>query len=213
VGRDGCEERSAVGEALSDKEMIASALFGSGQTHLSQGAYDLALECYQKSLKLHEELEIKEGIVRNLAMIGEARRLKGNYAQALESAEHAIAIARQTEDREILYEPLTTVGRIYAAIQKPIQARQSLEEAITTIEPLRSQVVGGEQEQQRFFEDKLAPYHATVELLVTQNQTGEALAFAERAKARALLDVLRAGRASPTKAMTARELEQEQGLN
>jgi CHAT domain-containing protein/Tfp pilus assembly protein PilF len=213
LARDYYQKSLALAEALTDKEGIAITLAEVGHLHLSQSDYDMALDRYQKSLKLSEELEMKRQVVINLAGIGEAQRLKGNYAQALESAERAVAIARQIEDREELPEPLTTAGRIYASIQKPVQARQSFEEAIATIEELRFLVAGGEQEQQRFFEDKLAPYHATVELLVTGNQTGDALIFAERAKARVLLDVLQSGRASLTKAMTAREMEQEQRLN
>ena len=52
-----------------------------------------------------------------------------------------------------------------------------------------------------------------VELLVAQNQSGAALAYAERAKARALLDVLQSGRVNITKAMTAAEQEREREFN
>ena len=77
---------------------------------------------------------------------------------------------------------------------------------------MRSQVAGGEQEQQRSFENKISPYHAMVELLVAQDKTSEALAYAERAKARVLLDVLQSGRSNITKAMTAQERENERRL-
>jgi CHAT domain-containing protein/Tfp pilus assembly protein PilF len=203
----------ALAEALKNKEMIAINLGNLGNAHLSQGYYDLAMEHYQKSLPLSEELGIKDQIVRNLNGIGQSHRRKGNYAQGLESAERAITIARQTEDREQLFDLLTTMGQIYAALQQNARAHQSFEEAITVIESLRARVAGGDQEQQRFFEDKLTPYQGMVELLVVQNQSVAALAYAERAKARTLLDVLRSGRISVTKAMTAEEQEQERGFN
>ena len=44
-------------------------------------------------------------------------------------------------------------------------------------------------EQEQFFENKLSPYQGMTQLLIAQNNTGEALAYAERAKARVLLDV------------------------
>src|SRR5262249_12671035 len=81
-----------------------------------------------------------------------------------------------------------------------------------TIETMRVQVAGGEQDQQRFFEDKLLPYHAMIDLLVAQNNPTEALAFAERARARALLDLLSSGRVNIVKAMTGEEREQERKL-
>src|SRR5262249_48353596 len=98
-------------------------------------------------------------------------------------------------------------------LNQPAQARLAFEEAVSTIETLRTQIAGGEQEQQRFFEDKLSPFHALVELLVAQNQTSEALTFAERAKARVLLGVLYSGRVNITKAMTVPEREQDRKLN
>src|SRR5262249_7214802 len=48
---------------------------------------------------------------------------------------------------------------------------------------------------------------------VAQNHSGAAFAFAERAKARALLDVLRSGRVNGAKAMTAAEQDHERGFN
>lgn len=69
----------------------------------------MALELYQKSLKLNEEMRLKGEIARNLIGIGQTYRLKGYYAQALESAERAVTVARQIESREILYESLAIV--------------------------------------------------------------------------------------------------------
>src|ERR1041384_6303293 len=105
------------------------------------------------------------------------------------------------------------MGWTYRAVNQLTQARHAFEEAIANIETLRSQVVGGEQDQQRFFEERLDPYHSMIELLVDQNQASAALGYAERAKARVLLDVLRSGRINVNKAMTAAEQEEERGLN
>ena len=49
-------------------------------------------------------------------------------------------------------------------------------------------------------------------MLVKENQAREALMFAERAKARALLDMLQQGRARVNKAMTATEQDEERRL-
>ena len=73
------------------------------------------------------------------------------------------------------------------------------------IERLRAQVAGSEQDSQLFFEDKLEPYHQMVQLLIDQNEPREAFAYAERAKARALLDTLQTGGGDINKAMTADE--------
>src|SRR6185436_8943320 len=93
------------------------------------------------------------------------------------------------------------------------QARQAFDEAIDAIETVRGQLAGNEQQQEQCFENKLAPYQAMVELLIAENKNSEALAYAERAKARMLLDVLRSGRANIARAMTGPEQERERKFN
>src|SRR5262249_8809646 len=107
----------------------------------------------------------------------------------------------------------TAAGKAYFALNQLDQASVSFNEAIASIETLRAQVAGGEEDQQRQFESKISPYYAMVELLIAQRKPDEALIYAERAKARVLLDVLSNGRVSVTKAMTALEQQQERQLN
>src|SRR5262249_30335951 len=150
---------------------------------------------------------------RTLRNIGEVHQAQGDYARALQFAERAADLAKQIGSREVLGEAHDTVGKAYLALNQLSQARLAFDQAIATIEALRTQVAGGERDQQRFFESKISPYHAMVELLIAQNNPGEALIYAERAKARALLDVLSSGRVSVTKTMTGPEIEQERKLN
>ncbi|HET9789068.1 MAG TPA: CHAT domain-containing protein, partial [Pyrinomonadaceae bacterium] len=72
---------------------------------------------------------------------------------------------------------------------------------------------GGELARQRFFEDKLRPYTAMIELSLSRNKPVDVLTYAELAKARTLLDVLRNGRVHITKAMTPEEQETERSSN
>src|SRR5262249_8290445 len=55
-------------------------------------------------------------------------------------------------------------------------------------------------------------YHGMLGLLAQENRAREALTFAERVKARSLLDALENGKVSLQKAMTAEEREQERRL-
>jgi tetratricopeptide (TPR) repeat protein/CHAT domain-containing protein len=199
-------------EEIGDKHGIANTLNNIGTVYRSQGNYTEALEQYRKSLKIREEIGDKSGIAGSLNNIGEAHRLQGNYTEALQFAERGADLARQVGRREISWEAYTTAGKAYLTLKQPGQARLALDQAITTIETLRFQVAGGEQERQRFFESKISPYHAMVELLTAQNNPGEALSYAERARARVLLDVLSSGRVSISKAMTGLEIEQERKL-
>ncbi|HKR97546.1 MAG TPA: tetratricopeptide repeat protein, partial [Candidatus Angelobacter sp.] len=200
-------------EALGDKAGTASTLSNIGSVYVRQGNYMQALEYYRKSLTLSEALGDQAVISDTLIEMGNAGRLQGNYAQALDFVSRAIVLAKQFGYPVDLWRAQNVAGQSYRALNQLAPARQAFGEAIATIEMLRAQVAGGEQEQQRFFEDKLAPYQGMVEVLVDQKQFDAALDYAERAKARVLLDVFHSGHINLTKAMTAAEQDQERGFN
>ncbi|HKX33440.1 MAG TPA: tetratricopeptide repeat protein [Blastocatellia bacterium] len=202
-----------ISQEIGDEAAIAEALGNIGHLHQLQGHYAPALEFYQKSLKIDEGIGNQAGLAGTLRSIGESYELQGNHLEALRFAERAIDLASQTDRREVLWSAYYTAGRASLALNQLDRARQSFDAAIRTIEAIRTQVVGGEQEQQRFFESKVNPYQAMVELLIAQQQPGEALGYAERARARVLLDVFSGGRLNLTKAMTGPEIEQERQLN
>lgn len=202
----------SIKEKLGDKAGTARTLAVIGLAYREQSNYPAALEHLNRSLKFFEALGEKDGIAEALMQIGYVHGLQGQHDSALESSERAVALASQIGQREVLWEAQTVAGNARRGLNQPVAARKLFEEAIAIIEALRSQVAGGEQAQQLFFENKLAPYHAMVEVLIAEGQPGEALAYAERAKSRVLLDVLRSGRVNINKAMTAPEQARERQL-
>lgn len=208
-----CYQKSlAIRQELGDNRGIAGAHFAIGSVLELQNNHARALEYYQKGLSMDEAMGDKDGVARALCAIGIVHRKQGRYSEALDFAERSTTHARQIGAFDVLWEARLNAGLAYRALNQSDQARLSLEEAIAVIETMRAQVAGGEREQQRFFEDKLSPYHAMVDLLVTKNNPAEALIFTERAKARALLDLLYSGRVDIVKAMTSQEQEQERTL-
>jgi CHAT domain-containing protein/Tfp pilus assembly protein PilF len=203
----------ALREELKDKVGIASTLNNIGEIRYLQGNYEQALDYYRRGLLLYEELKDKADISTILSNIGELYYAKGNYEQGLEVASRAADLARKINDLEHLWRARSVEGLAYRALNKRDQARQAFEEVIRTIETIRAQSFGGAQAQQLFFEDRIAPYYDMVDLLIAQNNNSEALAYAERAKARVILDVLQSGNVRVTKSMTPREQEQERKLN
>src|SRR4029078_11926082 len=107
---------------------------------------------------------------------------------------------------------LTAVGKPYRALHKVDRAEQSFDEAIAILEKMRGQLVGNERDQQLFFENKTVPYVEMVGLMIGQNKVNEAFHYAEMAKGRMLLDVLRHGRSDISKTMTAEERDHEKEL-
>ncbi|HKV33635.1 MAG TPA: CHAT domain-containing protein [Pyrinomonadaceae bacterium] len=200
-------------EELGDKLVLVETLHYIGGVYLLKGDYSQALAYEEKTAKAAEELgnnELLSGILHN---ISETHLRLGQFQAAGEYAERAASLAAQSGIPDVLWKAKWTAGKAHLALNQTEQARQDFLESIATVEKLREQVAGDEKEQQRFFEDKTAPYHAMVQLSLAQQNTTEALSYAERAKGRVLLDVLRNGRANITKAMTDEELKRNRELS
>jgi CHAT domain-containing protein/Tfp pilus assembly protein PilF len=199
------------GEA-NDKADMAPTYNNIGMVKQEQGNYTEALENFSRALEISESAGDKNAMIDALYAIALVEKLRGNYQQSLKTSERAALLARELNEPESLWELSTLMGEDYRALNQPDKARRAFEDAITVIEALRSQVAGGEQEQQRFFEKKISPYREMIRLLVAEEKWNEALAYAERAKARVLLDVLQSGRVNITKAMRPEERAREQKL-
>lgn len=201
--------REAIGET---KEGVARTLNNIGNAHYHHGNYTAAVEYYDKSLALRTAIGDKGGIATTLSNLARVNIKKGHYAEGLDFAERATTLARQIGDGDVIWRSRVSAGNAYRAMKQPMQAIQAYEDAVASIEMLRANIAGGGGEQQRFFESKLSPYYAMVDLLITQNKAAEALTFAERAKARVLLGVLQSGHINITKAMTTEEQLREHNL-
>lgn len=202
----------ALREALGNKPRIARTLHNLGNLHLSQSDAAAAMKFYERALALEDAAGDRERSVETLNMIGLAYETQGAHEKALESVSRAAALARQINYSQGVWHARAVAGRAHRALNQADEARLAFDEAIRTIESMRAQAAGNEQQRQYFFADKISPYAEMVALLVAQNRPAEALMYAERAKARVLLDVLRTGRSDITKAMTPAEQAQERKL-
>jgi len=210
---DYLQQNAKIREELGDSSGVIEVLSNIGAVYLVKGDYEQALAYAQKALKPAETLGNSELVGDILQNISECYLRLGQYEAANEYAVRAASLAAQFGLPEVLWNTKTFAGKAHLALNQPELARQDFLESIAAIEKLRGQVAGGEQEQQRFFENKTAPYLAMVDLSLAQQNTTEALSYAERAKGRVLLDVLSSGRADITKAMTSDELERDRALS
>lgn len=200
-------------EELNDKRMAALTLNNIGIIHREQGDHSRALQYYKDSLALREKLGDQAGIATVWNQIGIIHYLQGDFAQSLEISGKVLDTATRLANPELLWRGYELAGRAHAALKQFDEAEKALSNSIQTIETLRHRVGGGELARQRFFEDKLPPYLAMVDLSFSRGRPADALTYAELAKARTLLDVLRNGRVLITKTMTAEEQETERASN
>ena len=199
-------------EALKQAEGVASLTASVASVYHAQSKYNEALESYQKSLARYEAIGNKERVAGVLESIASVYYGQGSYNESLDYAERAAALAKQNNYSETVWRARLTAGLGYCALNQILKAQQSLDESISEIEEMRGQLIPGEQALQRFFKDKSFPYIAMMELMLTQSRIAEAFAYAERAKANALSDVIQSGGVKITKTMTAAEQVQERRL-
>jgi tetratricopeptide (TPR) repeat protein len=100
-----------------------------------RGEYAAALEKYEQSLKIREEIGDKLGIAQSLHQVGMIYQRKGEYAAALEKYDQSLKIEEELGNCAGIAQSLHQVGRIYqdkdeyaAALEKYEQSLKIREE-------------------------------------------------------------------------------------
>ncbi|HKX29544.1 MAG TPA: CHAT domain-containing protein, partial [Blastocatellia bacterium] len=202
-----------ISEEMGDRPGLSRTLSSIGNVYISQGRYAEALEPYQRSLKIAEEAGDKAGVALIMQSLAFLYYGQGDYLRASEHCERSTELATQTGRRDILVQSQALAGPAYFALKQFDRARRSLAESIALIEALSTQVAGGGPARQRFFESKVSPYQAMVDLETAEKRFPEAFAYAQRLKGRILLDLLQNGRVNIDKSASPAEREQEQQLS
>ncbi len=185
----------------------ADAFVDLGLTYAAKADYPNALEVFHKSKAMYASANEMLGVAAVLLNEGTVSFAQKDYAKTIEQATQAAAIAKQFGDDDLFWQARHTAGRAQYRSGKLDLARQAFVEAIATIETLRPQQRSGR--QPRFYESRVAPYQAMVDVAVSEGKGNEAFDYAERARSRALTGVLQSAKLWITKTMTPRERDQE----
>jgi CHAT domain-containing protein len=132
---------------------------------------------------------------------------------ALRYAEQGAALARKINSAAASWWPLSSAGRAYQALGRRAEAERSYGESVEILEKWSSQIAGGDNQGLRFFEQNGWPFYQLLTMKLEDGEVETALQLAERAKARRLGDVVAAGHARITQAMTDEEKKQEEALS
>ena len=196
-------------ETYGDKGGAAMVRDQIGRMFSEQGRYEEALTYHRAAFAGLEAANKKHATVLSLNNIAAIHLLQHNYTEALAVSQQAVPLARDSQRKVDLCVALTNLGYAQFGLNRLADAQQSFNEAVALVETLRALAAGSIEERQRYFEGGLRAHQGLLSVLVKANQPQEALVFAERAKARALLDMLQQGRVNVQKTMTAKEQEEE----
>jgi CHAT domain-containing protein len=136
----------------------------------------------------------------------------GRPQAALPPAEEAVAAAERLDSDHRRAGAWNAKGLALAALGRDDEAAAAFERSIRATESLRHQVAGDEAERQRFLEGHTSSYEGLVLLAARKGRAEEALAQAERGRARALVEALAGGRTRLDTLLTATERERQVAL-
>jgi CHAT domain-containing protein/Flp pilus assembly protein TadD len=183
-----------------------------GRIALDGGRLEEAEELLRQSLAIREKQKDQAGIVQTLNGLAQLRLKTRRFDEALDLSRRSTEIAQKFEQFESLWEALTLNGIAYRRLGRTGEARSALLEAVGVVERLREEVVGPALGRARFFESKLSPYHELVDISFAAGSPEEALEVAERAKGRALAEMLQRRPEEISFDTTAEEREEERRL-
>jgi CHAT domain-containing protein/tetratricopeptide (TPR) repeat protein len=199
------ERALALARQIGSRQHEAQVLQDMGNLALEKGDVARALELQRASLDVGEGLDEPSLVASGLTSLAEALLRARRTDEALHSAERASRLASESESLASYWQARWLVARIHRARRETDRARAALDEAIDAIEQLRRRAAGGEVERGVFFENLVAPYYDAADLAEAAGEIEAALSYAERAKARILLDCLRNGRPDLDESLTSEE--------
>ncbi len=197
--------------ARGDEAVEIHIRFNRGSLYRTTGNSAKALEEYRVASAYYEKSPLRTDAIRTNAGYAQGLQGVGQSQDAVGVAEKALKEAKGIGDPDLVWTCLSPLGDSYLSLGKREEARASFLEAIAAVESIK--LSGGQDEQDNFFHEKAVPYHGMVRLLVEDGKIFEALQYAERAKARLLLDVLRGSRAEIVRAMSETEKQKERELS
>ncbi len=196
------KQRNREGEVLNDL----------GQVALAGGRLADATQLFDQSLVIRRELGDQAGVCESLTSLAAARLAAGQPAASLGLAQQALETAVAHDQPELLWQAHTVAASALRRLGRTDEARTQLTGAIDSIEQLSARVTGSESLRLRFFENKLAPYHDLIDLLVERRQFSEACEVAERSRARILTRLLDRTRDNHAALLTADERREQARL-
>ncbi|MET0621000.1 MAG: CHAT domain-containing protein [Thermoanaerobaculia bacterium] len=179
----------AIWRNIQDPRGTATGLDKTGLAYYRLKRDDEALAALEESAGI---LEVGQPafLAPTLALAGQVHAARGDASHARESGDRAVALARAVGNEQVLWSVAHQRGAIARTLGSAEEALDSWEEALEVIERLRPRVVASDEARAGFLEGKQAVYADTIDLLMELGRVEEALELAERARARAFLDLL-----------------------
>lgn len=169
------------------------ALSNMAEIYRQKKEFQSALEHQQSALKIAVDIEdrAEQGyILRNL---GSLYLDLNDIPKAIRELNKAHAIGQETKDLQIIWETEAGLGACYEKRGAYAAAIKHFANAIAIYDSVRNNL-DIESLRDNFLEDKYLAYPSIVSLLCNYGQAAEALRYAEKYKAKTMLDIMSQGK-------------------
>jgi len=194
LARQYLERALALAEKIKDPGRMATSLYILGNLDREEGKLEESEAAQRRVLALRESTGDRLGIVESLTEIANLLESRGRAAEGVAFGERAVTLANDSHLDNQLWKSQVTIGHIHATLGHDAAASRYYEQAIQTIERLRLQAAGGQRAQQGYFTERVSPYYGLAEIDVRGGRPLDALAHVDQARARALVDIIAAGK-------------------
>jgi CHAT domain-containing protein/Tfp pilus assembly protein PilF len=191
------ERALAIFEEMQEGAGEAMSLHNLGNCHSSIGEYQSAIDYHERGLLMLRQLGDRAGEAVCLLSLGGCHFFLGDFQKAIGYFEQALAVMQGfsvTETYgvsapETRWRVETGLGVSWSALGELARATAAWREAVAVIEEMRGRV-GTATLTTSFMKDKFSVYTMLVPTLVRIGEPQEAAFYAERAKARTLVDMM-----------------------
>jgi CHAT domain-containing protein len=187
---------------------IANNLIGLAVPAMTKREFRKAEKLLNEALYFAQSSGSPGLVAAGLNRLARLRRLEKNYESSRQLSDESLHLLQDTRTTEV-FNALVVSARTARAQGRLADSESRLRRAVTLAEEWRALAGEDARELAISFEDRAIAYHELVELLTDEGRITEAFSWAEQAKARALLDLLRRrGSGSPEITVTERNEEQ-----
>ncbi len=205
------QEAREESRSLGDKSGEATAILAQYNALRLKRSYAASLPLLQEGLSLRRSSKDRKGAALMLQALGQACRLLGKYAEAKQYYRDGIETLGDLEPARTIAMD-TGIGGALADEGKEAEALDVYAGAIARTERLREEIPAGEVDRALQFEDKADPYLASAMIFMNRREWLKALNYAERRKARVILDSMQTSPRTITASMTEMERIREREL-
>jgi CHAT domain-containing protein/tetratricopeptide (TPR) repeat protein len=211
-------EALQISRASGDRSVEAITLSNIGAAYQSLGEMQKALEKLNEALPISRGVGDRRGEAIALNNIGLVSHSLGEIQKALEKFNEALTLRRDISDHNGEADTMLGIARVEQKRGNLTQARQTVEQAIDLVESLRTNIPSQEL-RSSYFANRQEFFEFYIDVLMQMRKQNPAaaldataLAVAERARARSLLELLTEARADIRQGVDSSLLERERSL-